>query len=82
VSFVSSVSAHHCSSPPGGSQQHSLARWIIHPIVVALRKNHFQNAVTSKFKQSLRSIKAGIAEALDQALSRTICITLSVNALA
>jgi len=28
----------HCSSPLGGSQQHSLARWIVHPIVVAPEK--------------------------------------------
>src|SRR6266849_3171414 len=27
------------SSPLGGTQRHSLARWIVHPIVVAHRKN-------------------------------------------
>jgi hypothetical protein len=42
--------------------------------------NHFQSAVISKFKQSLRSVKARIAEALDQALSPAICMMLSVIA--
>src|SRR6266702_184745 len=31
---VSHTDVFHRSSPPGGSQQHSLARWIAHPIVV------------------------------------------------
>jgi hypothetical protein len=40
---VSQTDVFHCSSPPGGSQQHSLTRWIAHPIVVAHRKNRQQN---------------------------------------
>src|SRR5713226_1139445 len=36
---VSQTDVFHCSSPLGGSQQHSLARWIVHPIVVAHREN-------------------------------------------
>jgi hypothetical protein len=39
---VSQTDVFHCSSPLGGSQQHSLARWIVHPIVVAHRKNRQQ----------------------------------------
>src|SRR5207244_3606457 len=35
---VSQTYVFHCSSAPGGSQP-SLARWIVHPIVVAHRKN-------------------------------------------
>src|SRR5262249_58205619 len=33
---VSQTDVFHCSSPLGGSQQHSLARWIVHPIVTAV----------------------------------------------
>src|SRR6266542_4285031 len=36
---VSQTDVFHCSSPPGGNQQHGLARWIVHLIVVAHRKN-------------------------------------------
>src|SRR6266705_3322303 len=32
---VSQTDVFHCSSPVGGSQQHNLARWIVHPVVVA-----------------------------------------------
>jgi len=39
---VSKTDVFHRSSPPGGNQQHSLARWIVHPIVVAHRKNRQQ----------------------------------------
>src|SRR5712692_7937916 len=39
---VSQTDVFHCSSPLGGSQQHSLALWIVHPIVVAQRKNRQQ----------------------------------------
>src|SRR5229473_3944300 len=39
---VSQTDVFHCSSPHGGSQQHSLARWIVRPIVVAYRKNRQQ----------------------------------------
>src|SRR6266571_3946708 len=39
---ISQTDVFHCSSPLGGSQQHSLARWIVHPIVVAHRKNRQQ----------------------------------------
>src|SRR5712691_13159776 len=36
---VSQTDVFHRSSPPGGSLQHSLARWVVHPIVVARREN-------------------------------------------
>src|SRR5208283_3243693 len=39
---VSKTDVFHCFSPPGGNQQQSLARWIVHPIVVAPRKNRQQ----------------------------------------
>jgi hypothetical protein len=39
---VSQADVFHRSSPFGGSQQHNLARWIVHPIVAAHRKNRQQ----------------------------------------
>src|SRR5216684_5822492 len=36
---VSQANVFHCSSPPGGNQQHSLACWIVHPIVAGHREN-------------------------------------------
>src|SRR6267378_1916375 len=36
---VSQTDVFHRSSPLGGSQQHSLARWIVHSIIVAHREN-------------------------------------------
>jgi hypothetical protein len=39
---ISQTDVFYCSSPPGGSQQHSLARWIVHPIVAAHRENRQQ----------------------------------------
>src|SRR5215471_5058281 len=41
---VSQTDVFHCSSPPGESQQHSLASWIVHSIVVAHGKNRQQEA--------------------------------------
>src|SRR5262245_56568789 len=40
---ISQTDVFHCSSPPCGNQQHSLARWIVHIIVVAHRKNRQQS---------------------------------------
>src|SRR5437899_2085748 len=39
---VSQRDVFHRSSPLGGSQQHKLARWIVHPIVVANGENRQQ----------------------------------------
>ncbi|MDR3571214.1 MAG: hypothetical protein P4L81_03375, partial [Candidatus Pacebacteria bacterium] len=46
----------HRSSPPGGSQQHSLARWIVRPIVVAHRKNRQQRRTIFYFNSGFISI--------------------------
>jgi len=51
---VSQTYVFRCSSPPGGSQP-SIARWIVHPIVLAHRKNRrprrivFRAAKTEQF---------------------------------
>jgi hypothetical protein len=44
---ISQTDVFHCSPPLGGSQRHSLARWIVHPIVVAHRKNRQQRRTIS-----------------------------------
>jgi hypothetical protein len=45
---VSKTDVFHCSSPHSGNQQRSLARWIVHPIVVAHRKNRQQTSLADR----------------------------------
>src|SRR6516164_4506322 len=51
---VSKTDVFHCSSPLGGSRIISLARWIVHPIVVAHRKNPTAEANYFYFNSSIR----------------------------
>src|SRR6516162_4351372 len=50
---VSQTYVFHGSSPPGGSQ-HCLARWIVHPIVVAYRENRQHRRIIFYFNSSSR----------------------------
>src|SRR5258708_1234479 len=51
---VSQTDVFHCSSPPGGSQQHSLARWIVHPTgrsPISIRRKIGERSVCPGFPQ-------------------------------
>jgi hypothetical protein len=73
---VSQTDIFHCSfprfSPLGGSQQPSVARWIVHPIVVAHRKNRQQRrTIFVAIRDASRENGAPVPAAPGRALSHT-----------